>query len=122
MKSCRTYVGGPYSCDPLPEALNNMRRGIRASADLLRAGLIPFCPFLDFLLWFVLDEGEIITKDEIYAYSMEWLEVCDVMYVLSGWERSTGTKKEIIRAKERGIPVFYTREDLMEWVRKEVGE
>jgi len=116
------YVAGPYSCDPLPKALNNMRSGIRASAELLMEGLTPFCPFLDFLFWFTLGGSESISKERIYQYSMSWLEVCDAVYVLSGWERSTGTKREIIRAKELGIPVFYTREDLMEWVRKEVGE
>jgi len=115
----KVYVAGPLSCDPLPEALNNLRRGIRASAELLRAGMVPFCPFLDFLLWFVLDEGDTITKEEIYAYSMRWLEVCDVVYVLKGWERSPGTKMEVLRAKECGIPVFYTREDLAAWVRQQ---
>ena len=117
-----TYVAGPYSCDGAPDLFVNMRRGTRACAELIMDGIDAFCPWADWILWMTLRDGENICKERIYAYSMAFLEVSDAVYVLSGWERSTGTKKEIIRAKERGIPVFYTREDLMEWVRKEVGE
>ena len=118
----RVYVAGPISCDPLPDALTNLRNGIRASAELLMEGLTPFCPFLDFLFWFTLGEGESIPKERIYEYSLSWLEACDAVYVLDRWERSPGTKKEIIRAQEVNIPVFYEKHELMAWVRKEAGE
>jgi len=38
---------------------------------------------------------------------MAWLSVSDMVVVLEGWEQSEGTKAEIKRAEELGIPVTY---------------
>ena len=116
------YVAGPYSCDPVPDAFANMRRGTRVCAELIMEGIDAFCPWADWILWMTLRDGETIPKERIYAYSMAFLEVSDAVYVLDRWERSPGTKKEIIRAQELGIPVFYEKHELMAWVRKETGE
>ena len=54
-----------------------------------------------------------LIPDDFYNYSLTWLEVCDVLLVLPGWEHSVGTKKEIKRAKELKIPIFYDINNLM---------
>ena len=118
----RVYVAGPYSCDPVPDAFGNMRRGVRVSVEFLLDGHTPFSPWLDWMFWMVLVEGENLPKKRIYEYSLEWLEACDCVYVLPGWEHSSGTKNEILRAKELGIPVFFAREDFDAWVRQEAGK
>jgi len=118
----RVYVAGPYSCDPMPDAFSNMRRGVRASVELFLDGHTPFSPWLDWMYWMVLADGEDIPKERIYEYSLDWLEVCDCVYVLSGWERSPGTQNEIKWAKKLEIPVFFAREDFDAWVRAETGE
>jgi len=113
------YIAGPYSCDPLPGAFENMRRGTRVCAELIMEGINAFCPWADWILWMTLHDNESISKERIYAYSMAFLEKSDAVYVLPRWERSPGTKMEVLRAKECGIPVFYTREDLAAWVRQQ---
>ena len=42
----------------------------------------------------------------------------DAVLVVPGWENSTGTKKEIEVAINLGIPVFYTLEELIRFLRK----
>jgi hypothetical protein len=42
---------------------------------------------------------------------MAWLEACDEIYVLNNWHTSEGTKAEIKRARELGIPVVFEGDD-----------
>lgn len=41
----------------------------------------------------------------------EQVRRCDFIVVLPRWETSSGTKREIEKAKEEGIPVFYWEKD-----------
>jgi hypothetical protein len=81
--------------------------------DVLLAGYAPFIPWFDFLLKF-LGRGEEIETKHFQAFSMEWLKASDVLLVLPGWEHSSGTLAEIETAKELGIPVVYSLEELQE--------
>jgi len=113
-KKIKVYVAGPMSGNEL-DYLKNIRRGIRASVELLLKGFVPFSPFIDYPFFLALREGEEITAKQIKSYSLEWLEVCDAVLVLEGYEYSEGTQAEIARAVELDIPVFYSMEDLIEW-------
>lgn len=100
----RIYVAGAYSADNVMDVLHNMGRGIDASTKILKEGNAPFCPWLDY--HFALRD-QTIPKQAFYDYSMAWLEASDEVYVLKNSEHSEGTKKEIERAEELGIPVKY---------------
>jgi len=113
------YVAGaitPYPSEhPVIGFLSNIRRGQRMAKDLLLKGYSPFCPFLDFMYFLHLREGENITEKQIKDLSMAWLEKCEAVLVLPRYRKSMGTKAEIERAKELGIPVFYSVEDLLDY-------
>ena len=98
----RVYVAGAYSSDNVLGVLNNIREGIKVSAAVLKAGHSPFCPWADHL--FHLQDGT-LTVEQYQQSSMSWLEVSDVVLLVPGWENSKGTRKEIARATELGIPV-----------------
>jgi len=99
----RIYVAGKYDDDNVIKVLENIKKGTKKCVEIIKQGDVPFCPWLDFQFqWF----GE-LTKEEYLRYSIAWLEVSDEMYVLNNWETSGGTKKEIERAKELGIPITY---------------
>jgi hypothetical protein len=108
------YVAGAYASPEVITVLNNMGKGISAAAQLLQAGFAPFCPWLDGL--FIIQQGgtNTLTADDMKRYSMAWLERSDCVCVIPGWEQSRGTKKEIERASELGIPVYYGIDRLME--------
>lgn len=105
----RVYIAGPIS-DPDPiKMLNNIAKGLWMSAYLVGRGYNVFSPFLDFQL-FLGPYSDNITKKRIQANSMAFVEVCDVMYVLAGHEKSAGTKAEITRAQALNIPVYFDRD------------
>jgi hypothetical protein len=103
----RVYVAGPYSAGDIITSLNHMRKGMRASAEILLAGHEPFCPWVDFHFQLMLREGEDLKVEDYYRYSIAWLEVSDVMIVLDGWNKSKGTLTEMKRARKLEIPIYH---------------
>jgi len=109
MKFKRVYVAGSYNADNIIKALGNIKRGTQVCVELLKKGYIPFCPWLDYNFhWY----GNLNIED-YYRYTMNWLEVCDCIYVLKNSEESLGTQGEILKAKELNIPVLYEGKDLL---------
>ena len=109
----RIYIAGAYSANNVISVLDNMRRGMRVGTEVFLAGLSPFVPWMDYQFQLMLREGEKLTVEDYYRYSMAWLSVSDAVLLVPGWETSKGTQAEIARAKELGIPVFETLQELL---------
>jgi hypothetical protein len=128
-------VAGAYSDTDYMKVFENMRKGIQLSIKVLSLGFAPFCPWLDYNYpLFGLPSAEEIEKDissltdemqkkmelgeitigTLQHYSLSWLDVSDAVLVREEWENSNGTKNEIKRANELGIPVFFTIASLIE--------
>lgn len=112
----RIYVAGSYNAPNIVEALDNMRRGMRAAVEVLLAGYAPFCPWTDYHYQLMKQEDETITRQMYQEQSLAWLEVSDAVLVLPNSEKSGGTQREIARAKELGIPVMYDIKELQPWI------
>lgn len=113
-KRLRVYVAGPYSADNVLGVLQNIGRGERACAELFHEGLAPFCPWHD--KTYAMDA--LCQGDGVEAFrehSMAWLEVAQAVFVLPGWEQSEGTKAEMLRAENIGIPVFFDKLAVLGW-------
>jgi len=125
----RIYVAGLYSRTPdgkvagIIDALHNMQVGMRVATELLMAGHVPFCPWLDYQFYLMLRDDEQIPMDAIKAYSMEWLRVSEAILMLPGWEASGGAKTELAEAQRIGLPVYYSKEEFLRFVKldKAVG-
>ena len=112
----RVYVAGSISDSNPLQVFENIRVGIKTSADLFFSKKYsPFCPFLDHNFLLIKDEDQSVEVKDFYNYSLAWLEQSEAILVLPGSQNSTGTTGEIKRAIELDIPVFYSREDLDEW-------
>jgi hypothetical protein len=112
-RQTRVYVAGAYSADNVIKILDNMRVGLRASKDVMLAGFAPFSPWLDYLFSLMLEGDEALTIDDYYRYSIAWLEASDCMVIVSGRETSTGVAKERDRAKQLGIPIYNSLDELV---------
>lgn len=108
----RVYVAGAYSADNVLSVLDNMRRGMRTATEVLLSGYAPFCPWLDFHFQLMLRDGETLTVQDYYEYSLAWLKVADAMLVLPNSEKSKGTQAEVMTAMELQIPIYYSLEEL----------
>ena len=128
VKIKRVYVAGlltprgTWSANLAIDHEINMRKMVRSSLDAFFAGFDPFVPAFDHTFWWVLQEGEIITEAMIKRFSKSWLEVCDAVLLTPKWQHSPGTLAEIKHAKELGIPVFETLDDLIDHVGKELKD
>lgn len=114
----RIYVAGAVSGNNFLDVLDNMRIGIQTGAILFSKGFSPFCPWLDHQFCLQIAK-EYLTVERFYEYSMDFLEVCNAVLVVDNPRNvgSSGTNKEIARAMELGIPVFYTLQDLIDWTK-----
>lgn len=114
MRKPRVYLAGPYRSPDIIGILNNIRSGLKTAAILISQDYTVFCPWTDFL-YVLAGFGPGVDVQQLQDNSMAWLEVSDIVFVLHGWENSEGTKEEIKRANELGIPVVYSSTKLGEW-------
>ena len=102
----RVYLAGAYSAGDVISVLKNIGRGEHYAAKLFMAGFAPFCPWHD-KSYVMSNWDKDFSIPLFYNYSLAWLEVSDYLVVLSGYEESKGTLKEIKVAKKLGIPIYY---------------
>jgi len=111
----RIYIAGALSSkedtsrDPskvVIDYLSNVSKMCKAASEVRKLGHHPFVPALDLLLGAVNGDWD---EEDYRGVGMAFLEVCDAVLVIS---QSSGVAKEIERAKELGIPVYYRMEDL----------
>lgn len=112
MTGKKVYIAGAYSSGNVLGVLDNIRNGLRWSTEVFLMGHYPFSPWADFLFQLQLREGETLTVEQYYEYSLAWLKVSDVVFVTPGWESSKGTLKEISVAESLRIPVVFSMREL----------
>ncbi len=106
----KVYVAGQYSRTENGEqagvlgVLQNISYGTSMCANLLSLGYAVFCPWCDHQFAFY-EPG--MSHQVYYDNSMAWLEVSDVIFVISGQGMGGGVDAEIKRAEELGIPVVH---------------
>ena len=108
----RVYLAGPctngntLSADAI--ALN-ADRAAQMGAELLKHGFAPLIPQLT--------AGHPCLMDVHWAVWIEagcaWIQIADAVLRLSG--ESKGTEAEVAFALQRGVPVFTTLGDLIDW-------
>lgn len=94
----RIYVAGPYT---LGDVAQNVATAIKAGDDLLDLGYVPFVPHLTHF-WHMLRPR---LYPEWVRYDLQWLPFCDGLLRLPG--DSDGADREVQKATELGIPVFF---------------
>ncbi len=105
----KIYIAGALNTDSI-DYIKNLHRMIKYAEEVRKKGFSVFAPGLDFLIGLQCGNLE---YDDYFNNSQPWLEVSDAMFVVPGWEKSKGTKREIQRAKEKNIPVYYCLEELV---------
>ncbi len=114
MKPLKIYIAGRYSSTNIIDGLRNIGQGRKVAADLFELGFAPFAPWWD--ASFVIDNpGGHYSKQMFYDASLQWMEVSDAVYIISGVGDGGGVDAEIMRAGELNIPIFYKLDDLLRW-------
>lgn len=118
-RNFKVYVAGPIQgTGGLLHSLANLEHGQKVTAQLFQLGFSPFPVFCD--ATFIQKVRPIPAIQDVYNYSLEFLKVCDAMFVLPGWEHSTGCKAEMAEAERSAVPIFHDITDLCAWADRQI--
>ena len=125
MRLTYVYIAGPYRGKATHDHRGyfeidaNINRAQKATVTLARLGIPYFCPHLNSAHFEVIAPD--VKPEYWYQMDIELLKPASAMLLLEGWEKSSGTLKEIAIAHELRIPVFYPdeRDELVEWWKEE---
>ena len=116
----RIYLAGPMSNGGrLSESdeLANVRDGMQAARLLLEAGHAVYLPHLWHFFATTVEHG--VTREQWIAQDLAWIEACDVVVRLPG--ESAGADREVVFARQRGIPVWSLEEVLVDHIGAEIA-
>ena len=101
------YLASPYSHPSHRVRQHRFEEACRASAALLRAGIVVFSPIVHSHC--LAAHGLPTAWEYWHPIDREYLSLSDVLAVLTieGWRKSEGVAAEIQLAGEFGIPVVY---------------
>lgn len=97
----RVYVAGPYSAPSLDAVRANVYRAQLVGAAVIQAGALPLVPHVVSMGI----EGS-LPESRWLRLGLDWLSECHAVLLVPGWERSSGTRGEIDRARALGLPVW----------------
>ena len=110
----KIYPAGPIQGKDILETIRNINQGLNYTALLREQGFAPFPVFSDFMDIMRTKDVEITGENGIYEQSLAWMKHADALLMLPGWLHSRGAQAEKEKAKEWGIPVYLTIEELLE--------
>ncbi len=114
-KPLKVFIAGPYTPsdsdlhDASRVAHRNTIKAIKAGIKLIERGHIPFIPHLTHFIH--LETEKPLPAEFYYRYDMVWLQHCDALLYLGN---SEGANKELQKAKELGLEIFYSIEKVPE--------
>jgi hypothetical protein len=100
----KIFVSGPYSKGDI---LHNVTSAMDISNDLINAGFAPYCPHLTHFL----NLNNYQPYEKWLQLDLEYLNVCDALLRFPG--DSLGADKEVVFAKNKNIPIFYSLSELL---------
>ena len=110
-KMKRIYIAGRLN-DMAVDYIKNVHEMVKDAEEVRKAGFAIFVPGIDLLCGLV--HGDWNYKD-YFDNSQPWLDASHAVYVRSkDWEKSSGTSKEVLRAKNQNIPVFFKHKNGLE--------
>lgn len=113
------YVAGPYraksgahDASVYNEIEENIRRAEAAAIRLWDAGFGVLCPHLNTAHFEV--KCPSVGTEAYLETDLQLLESCDILYLLPGWHKSSGSIGEEHRMKELERPIYTNIEHLIE--------
>lgn len=105
------YVAGPFRGKSHWEIHENIRNAERLALEVWRSGAAALCPHTNTIHF------QDVAPDNVWLEGdLAMLERCDGIIMTPDWTRSTGARAEHTHAKNKGIPVFYTIDELKLWL------
>lgn len=108
------YIAGPYRGKCEFDVLENIIIARWYALHVWELGGVALCPHSNTAFF----GGAHGIKDEVWLNGdLELLRRCDAIYLTSRWQDSTGARQEKEFAENNGIPVLFTRKELIEFLK-----
>jgi len=110
MSKLKVYIAGALNADNCFEFMDNVRLMMYYGNKVREMGASPFIP-----CWDVLESlmcGNLGDHSDYLESSMEWLKVCDALFVVPNVNNygSKGLIKELEFCEKNNIPIIYQTE------------
>jgi len=102
----RVYIAGKLN-DMTVGYLKNLSNMMEWAEKIRKLGFSVFVPGLDMFMGIKYGDWD---YDDYFYNNLPWLIVSDVLFVIPGWGKSSGVKKEIDIADKYDIPIIYGEE------------
>lgn len=111
------YIAGPYGAPTYAEIDQHIRNARAWAVKCVNSGVAVFVPHNN-TSHFEVDAHQ--GEDFYKRMDMEFLLRCDALFLIPGWQRSSGAEAERVTAVDLGLPIFEEHEyDMMlEWYHK----
>lgn len=109
------YVAGPFRAKTAFEIAENTREAERLGLEVSKLGAMPMIPHANTALFH--DQG-----DERFWLdgTLELMRRCDAVIFTSRWKESEGARGERDDAQTRGLPQFFSVDELRQWLEREI--
>lgn len=105
------FIAGPYRADTEWGVVENIRRAEAVALKIWKLGAVAICPHKNTALF----GGSL--PDEVWLKGdLELLRRSDAVCCLPGWEDSEGARGEVSMARELGLPVFLSTQEVQAWL------
>lgn len=106
------YVAGPYRAPTTWERGQNIQAARELGAAVARLGAYPVIPHSN-----TAHMDGLCDEQFWIDGTLELMRRCDAVVLVPGWNKSSGTRGEVVEAEERRIPTFQSILDLRRWLR-----
>jgi hypothetical protein len=105
------YVAGPYRASGQWDIFQNIRRAEALALQVWQLGAACICPHKN------TEHFNGAAPDRVWLDGdLEMVRRCDAILCSPGWESSSGSLGEVALAKQLGLPIFQSIEELRNWL------
>ena len=105
------FIAGPFRAKNPWEVECNIRRAEEWAFRVAECGAMPLCPHTNTRFF-----DKTLTDDFWLEGTSELLKRCDAIFLTPNWEKSKGSVAEKKLAEKNNIHVFYTLDELKNWI------
>jgi hypothetical protein len=105
------YIVGPYRASGQWQIFQNIRRAEAFALQVWQMGAACICPHKN------TEYFNGAAPDSVWLDGdLEMVRRCDAILCVPGWEASSGSLGEVALAKQLGLPIFRSIEELRKWL------